>query len=135
MERGNTKHGPIRDDEMAHEIQGMVRGAAQRPHQEEWRQTEPVEDAIPPGAGRRPADSAVAARSELARVVTRDVFPADRQALERKVADSDAAPGLADRLAELPAGRSFGSVHEVLEALGITSPEGTQAPRNLRQVD
>lgn len=129
MERGNTKHGPIRDDEMAHETRGMVRGAGQRPHAEEWRETEPVEDAIPPGAGLRSPDPDVAARSELARVITRDVFPADRQALVRKVADSDAGPGLADRLAELPAGRSFGSVHEVLEALGITSPEGTQAPR------
>jgi len=129
MERGNTKHGPIRDDEMAHETQGMVRGAARRPHAAEWRETEPIENAIPPGVG-WPPDPDVAARSELARVITRDVFPADRKALLRKVADSDAGPGLADRLAQLPAGRRFGSVHEVLEALGITSPEGTQASRN-----
>jgi hypothetical protein len=27
MERGNTKHGPMRDQKMAHETQGMVRGS------------------------------------------------------------------------------------------------------------
>jgi hypothetical protein len=48
MERGNTKHGPAHDEQMAHETEGMVRGSAQRPHGEEWRETEPVENAVPP---------------------------------------------------------------------------------------
>jgi hypothetical protein len=48
MERGNTKHGPAHDEQLAHESEGMVRGSAQRPHGEEWRETEPVENAVPP---------------------------------------------------------------------------------------
>ena len=69
MERGNTKHGPAHDQEMAHETEGMVRGSANRARGEEWRETEPVEVAVP------------------------------------------------------PAGRRFASPHDVMEALGINSPE------------
>jgi hypothetical protein len=29
VERGNTKHEPVRDEQMAHETEGMVRGAQQ----------------------------------------------------------------------------------------------------------
>jgi hypothetical protein len=34
MERGNTKHGPVHDEEMAHETEGMVRGSPQPAHAE-----------------------------------------------------------------------------------------------------
>ena len=44
MERGNTKHGPLRDEELAHETEGMVRATPQPDHTEEWRQPEPVDD-------------------------------------------------------------------------------------------
>lgn len=71
MERGSAKHGPLHDDELAHEREPMVRGAPQRAHEEEWRETEP----------------------------------------------------LADRIAGLPAGRRYGNVHDVLVALGMSSPE------------
>lgn len=122
MERGNTKHGQNRDDEMARETEGLTRGAAQRPHTEEWREPEPVEDAVPSPA-RRPRDRDITDRSELARVMTRDLFPATRERLLRRLADSDAPQDLADRVAALTPGRRFGGVHEVLTALGIASPE------------
>lgn len=32
MERGNSKHGPARDEEMAHEAQGLLHGGAHRAH-------------------------------------------------------------------------------------------------------
>lgn len=43
IERGSNKHGPHIDDEMKHEIDGVLKGG--RPaHVEEWRQTEPFPD-------------------------------------------------------------------------------------------
>ncbi|MBO0806617.1 MAG: DUF2795 domain-containing protein, partial [Nocardiopsaceae bacterium] len=127
MERGNTKHGPAHDEQLAHDTEGMVRGSAQRGHIEEWREPEPVEDSVPSPSRRRPgqdvADEDVADRSELARVMTRDYFPATREDLLSRLADSDAPQDLADRVATLPPDREFGNVHAVLEALGIASPE------------
>lgn len=122
MERGSTKHGQVRDDEMARETDGMTRGAAQRPHAEEWREPEPLEDSVP-SPDRRPPDPDIRDRGELARVMTRDVFPATRETLLRRLADSDTPRDLADRVAALTPGRRFGSVHDVLTALGIASPE------------
>ncbi len=128
MERGNTKHGPVHDEEMAHETEGMVHGAPQRPYGEEWRETEPVEGALPPlrrepGANPRPEGRDLELRNELARVMTRDWFPADKAALLARFADADTPPDLTERLAMLPSGRRFSSSREVLEALGINSPE------------
>jgi hypothetical protein len=122
MERGNTKHGPAHDDQLAHETRGMARGGAQRGHAGEWRESEPLEGSVPPLA-RRPPDQDVLDRSELARLMTRDVFPATRDTLLRRLDGTDAPQDLADRVATLAPGRRFGSVHEVLGALGIASPE------------
>jgi hypothetical protein len=130
MERGNTKHGPAQDEQLAHETTGMVRGATQRTHTEEWRETEPVGDSVPPITRRPPGrgqdrdrDRDVAERSALARVMTRDLFPADRDALLARLEDSDVPEDLAARVARLPSGRRFASAHDVLVALGISSPE------------
>jgi hypothetical protein len=128
MERGNTKLGPAHNEQMAHETEGMVRGSAQRPHGEEWRETEPVENAVPPprrapGGNPRPESRDIELRSELARVVSRDFFPADRDELLGRLADTDAPPDLAERIAMLPAGHSYASRHDVLVALGISSRE------------
>jgi hypothetical protein len=44
-------------------------------------------------------------------------------AIAARLTDTDAPPDLAQRVAELPAGRRFASPHDVMEALGINSPE------------
>lgn len=125
MERGNTKHGPAHDDQMAREIRGMTRGSAQWVYADEWREPEPVENSVPPLARRPPGRDAqdVLDRSELARGMTRDIFPATRETLLRRLAAADAPADLVDRVGRLTPGRRFGGVHEVLEALGIASPE------------
>jgi hypothetical protein len=128
MERGNTKHGPLRDEELAHETEPMLRGAPQRAHAEEWREVEPLDGADPvvarpEGARPKPTVRNIELRSELARTLTRDAFPADRDALTDRLADADASLDLVGRVAGLPAGHRFDDVHEVLEALGINSPE------------
>ncbi len=128
MERGNTKHGPVHDQEMAHETEGLVRGGAHGTHAEEWREPEPVDDGIPPvrrgdGANPQPSGRDYELRHELARVLTRDWFPADRDAVLSRLADSDAPPDLTERVSALPAGARFDRPRDVLVALGINSPE------------
>jgi hypothetical protein len=128
VERGNAKHGPVRDEQLAHEAEGMVRGAPQRAHGEEWRESEPLDEANPAAVrpeatAPRPSGRDFDLRTELARILTRDAFPADRDTLTVLLTDSDAPQDLIDRVARLPGGRRFGSTHEVLDALGISSPE------------
>jgi hypothetical protein len=128
MERGNSTHGPARDEEMAHEAESIVRGVPQRAHLAEWRQTEPLDEAEPTTARPedtmpRPSGRDVELRSELARVMTRDIFPADPGTLSDRLDDAGAPEDLVDRVSGLPEGHRFGSVHEVLKALGISSPE------------
>jgi hypothetical protein len=128
MERGNTKHGPLQDDNLAHETQGMVRGAPKRPHTEEWREVEPLDGADPSaeqpdGRAPRPAGRDFRLRNELARILTRADFPAGRDELCDCLTAADAPQDLTDRVSALPADQQFRDVHHVLEALGINSPE------------
>jgi hypothetical protein len=141
MERGNTKHGPARDEELARETQGMVRGNAHGAHTEEWKESEPVEDAVPPvvrrpgnsslsqdiadttGQGETPAANAIEVRNTLARLVTRDVFPARRRHLVARLTEAGAADDVVDSVRLLPEKQSFDSLHQVFEALGVNSPE------------
>jgi hypothetical protein len=125
MERESTKHGPLHDEELKHETEAMERSSsAQRPHVEEWREVEPAGD-IPAASrqGPEPGAEAVRLRSELARVLTHDDFPARRHTLLAKLEDTDAPPALSAAVARLDAGRSFASAHEVMVALGINAPE------------
>jgi hypothetical protein len=43
MERGSTKHGPLKDDNLKHDVEPMVRSAGPA-HVEEWRDPEPPAD-------------------------------------------------------------------------------------------
>lgn len=125
MERESTKHGPLQDDKLKHETEALERGGPQRPHIEEWREVEPVDD-IPAVARQAPEpDEAedIALRSELARSLTKDEFPAGRDALLACLADSGASAALTARVAGLNPDRRFASAHEVMVALGINSPE------------
>lgn len=42
-ERGSDSHGPVLDDKMKQETQGLIKGN-QPTHAEEWRETETVDD-------------------------------------------------------------------------------------------
>jgi hypothetical protein len=133
MERGNTKHGPLQDDKLARQTQGMVRGSPQRPHSEEWREVEPMDGADPSAARldgpvSRLAERDMELRNELARILTRDAFPVQRDDLRDQLEAADASPDLTDRVSTLPADGPFRDVHQVLEALGINSPETRDEP-------
>lgn len=132
MERGNTKHGPAHDHEMARETQGLVHGGAHRAHAEEWREPEPTGEALPPvrrGDGAHPLQQGrdYELRNELARVLTRDWFPAGRGAVLARLRDADAPQDLTERVAALPGDARFDNPRDVLVALGINSPETRNA--------
>lgn len=127
MERESTKHGPLQDDALKHETEALVRGEPRRPHIEEWREVEPAED-IPAVERQAPApDEAeaedIALRSELARLLTKDEFPAGRDALVAVLEDKDASAALVERVARMGTDRRFTGAHEVMVALGINAPE------------
>jgi hypothetical protein len=131
MERGSNKHSPRVDEQLEHEVEGMMR--AERPTRaEEWREAEPAgEDQPDPGEFGAPADrqggappgmtpEEVELRSELAAALTRAAFPNDESGLLGHLVDSGAPDRLRDLVRRLPSGRVYGNVGEVFDALGYS---------------
>ncbi len=124
----STKHSPRVDDQLEHEVQGMVRsGHATRA--EEWRDPEPVAegepdiDADPSGTlvGGTPAGidaDAVVFRNELARWLDRADFPSTGADLVEAARDHRAPQAVATELGRLPAGDTFERIGDVVRALG-----------------
>ena len=123
MERGSSKHGVVRDEQLSRETRAAVQGP-----RSEWREPEPAgEDQ--PGTGRMPADQAiggtpagmsgvdVASRNELARYLPYRSFPATAARLAHLATaeGTDRArrpdPGVAE-------GAEYASVTELAVALG-----------------
>ena len=126
MERGSTKHGPLHDEELAHETEAMVRGTPQPDHTEEWREAEPLDDPreLFEGTDALSDQDAIELRSELARLLTRDEFPVDRAALLAILDDKDATPPLVGLVSNrLPEGPRYHGTPELLEALGLAHVE------------
>lgn len=127
MQTGSDKHGPLHDDALKAETAGMET-AERTTRAEEWRDPEPPGedqpdvDRAPDGdlvggtpEGMDPDD--VAGRSELAVYLGR-AYPADRDALLAVAREAGAPDGVLDRLAALPADRTFDNVQDVWSALG-----------------
>jgi hypothetical protein len=119
MQRGSDRLSVYRDDEMKHELQGLIRsGHATRVA--EWYDPEPLAEddpavaAHPVPTGMRGED---ALRFELARHLGRRVFPAKRSALVRELGTQHAPDALADRVRALPADTTFHNVQEVVDTL------------------
>ena len=127
----STKHSPRVDDELEHEIQGMVRGNHST-RAEEWRDPEPVAegepdiDADPSGTlvGGTPVGmdaDAVVARSELARWLDRADFPRTGPELVEAARDHRAPDAVVAELERLPAGDTYERVGDVVRALGYAT--------------
>src|SRR3954447_15471680 len=79
MERISSKHGPRQDDELAREVESLVRGAPVEARNEEFREKEGAADGerepsartVPPG---ELGPDATAARTELSRFLRLSVF-------------------------------------------------------------
>lgn len=127
-QHGRDKTGPLRDDEIKKRMQGELKGGHATRAQEDFDLQPPGEDqpradrtpstdtrgSTPPGM--TPAD--VELRTELAQHLGRSLFPADRGTVLDVLRETHAPDRLIDVTAELPAGREFGNVRDILQALG-----------------
>jgi hypothetical protein len=124
----STKHSPRLDDELEHEVQGMIKGERQT-RAEEWREVEPSAegdpdvDTNPDGTlvGGTPVGmdaDAVAARAEIARWLDRADFPATGPALVEAALDHRAPDAVVGELQRLPDGEAYERVGDVVRALG-----------------
>ncbi|SDY54519.1 Protein of unknown function [Modestobacter sp. DSM 44400] len=124
----STKHSAREDDELKHEVEGMVR-AGRSTHAEEWNDPEPVAEGEP-DVDSSPADTlvggvpvgmspdAVVARAELARWLVRADFPNTGAVLVEAARDHRAPDAVADELSRLPADEVYERVGDVVRALG-----------------
>lgn len=123
MERGNSKHSPRLDDEMAREVRGIVQGTAGG-RAEEWHEPEPPgEDQPEPtmvpagdygtGAPRGMTSEEVEQRSRLGRYLDLSALPTDREGLRRTAEKYRAPDDVLNMLDRLPPDRTFETVSEV----------------------
>ena len=128
MERGSDKHGPMRDDELKHETEGLVRGG-HGTHAEEWRDPEPSgedqpdADLAPDGTltGGTPEGMStedVEGRAELASYIGKAVYPVVRTQVLDLVLERNAPERVVDLVRRLPAGQPFHNVNEIWAAIG-----------------
>jgi hypothetical protein len=128
MERGSDKHSPMRDDELKHETEGLVR-AGRSTHAEEWKDPEPSgedqpdADKVPDGTmhGGTPAgmtDDDVEGRAEVASYLGKDSYPMVREQIINLAIDRHAPERIVDLVRNLPSGREFHNVNEVWAAVG-----------------
>lgn len=132
MERGSSKHGPQRDDEMEEEDQTIIRSNHQPAHTEEWRQTEPFDEGhldteLPeeeePAAPRGMTAADVERRADIARWLPPHKFPAGRDTLLPFLQHEGAPDDVVDAITSLPARRKFATIGELIRALGIPYEE------------
>lgn len=83
--------------------------------------TDPHQSATSPGTDQ----GGIERRAALAEALGKEVWPADRDALVAKAQEGNAPDRVLGDLQRLPAGRTFGNVQEVAEALGL----GTEQQR------
>ena len=126
MERGSTKHGAQRDDELARDAEGLVGADPHEGRTEEWREPEPVDDQrelFEAETAELTEDEAIELRSELARLLTRDEFPLGRHDLLAILDTNGGSAALVTRVSALPGRPRYHSTHELIEALGVAHPE------------
>ena len=124
----STKHSARLDDEMQHEVEGMVR-SGRSTHSAEWADPEPSAegepdvDEAPDGTmvGGTPAGmdaDAVVARTELARWLDRADFPSTGPQLVEAARDHRAPDAVVAELERLPDGETYERIGDVVRALG-----------------
>ncbi|GIF70290.1 hypothetical protein Ais01nite_83250 [Asanoa ishikariensis] len=128
MERGNAKHSPRVDDELAHEVDGIVKGTTGG-RAEEFREAEPPGDGQPEasmvpegddgsGAPQGMTAEEVELRSRFGRYINRSALPGDRDGLRRDAEGNEAPDDVLAEIDRLPTGVRFQTVSEAWAALG-----------------
>lgn len=124
----STKHNPRLDEELEHEVQGMLK-AERATRAQEWREVEPVAEGEPDltadptgtlvgGVPVGMTEDAVVARAELARWLTREPFPGTREDLVEAARDHRAPDVVVAQLERLPEDQTFERIGDVTRALG-----------------
>jgi Protein of unknown function (DUF2795) len=133
MERGSSKHGPRLDEEMAHEVRGIVQGGVDN-RVEEFHDPEPAGEDQPepsyvPGGthtGGAPPGMTfdeVEQRSRLGRFIPMTSLPGDRDTLVAGARELNAPDDVIGQLNRLPSGRRYETVNEIWAALGHHNEE------------
>jgi hypothetical protein len=124
----STKHSARLDDELQHEVEGMVR-SGRSTHAQEWADPEPVAEGDP-DVDVSPADTlvggtpdgmdpdAVIARAELARWLDRADYPNTGPGLVEAARDHRAPDAVVAELRKLPDGETYERIGDVVRALG-----------------
>ncbi|MER6346786.1 DUF2795 domain-containing protein [Streptomyces sp. NPDC001595] len=116
MQRGSDRLSVHRDDEMKHQLQGMLR-SGHSTRTEEWHDPEPSADDDLRVAGGPGMGSLEETRLELARVLGRKPFPAGPGELIGALRRGHASDALIEPLTRLPRAERYGNVQELAEAL------------------
>lgn len=122
MQRGSDRLSVRKDDEMKHELQGLLR-SGHPTRVEEWHDVEPAADDDPDiVSGPVPSMGSVGPEYtlgvELARHLGRTAFPATPGELVLALEKKRAPARLIELVSGLPAARKFRTAHEVVSALG-----------------
>lgn len=126
--------GAVADQAQAHETHGLEQGGHST-RAEEWRDPQAPADGEPraswtPGTPEQPGtpegmtNEDVERRSEIARFLGKEVWPADRDALVEVARGNGATDAVLADLGRLPVGEQFANVQEVSRALGIGTETG-----------
>jgi uncharacterized protein DUF2795 len=128
VERGSDKHGFRLDDQMAGEVDGMMR-AGRSTHAEEWKDPEAagedqpevdraphetLEGGVP--AGMTAGD--VERRSEIAAVLGKEIYPATGAQLLERAETNEATDRVLADLRRLDAGATYVNIQDVWSSLG-----------------
>ncbi|MFJ4364606.1 DUF2795 domain-containing protein [Streptomyces chartreusis] len=135
MQRGSDRLSVHRDDEMKHELQGLLR-SGHPTRTEEWHDPEPsaeddpqvVGGPVTPGTS---AASLATVRLELARFLGRSAFPATPRDLIRELRRGYAPDALVESLERLSRTSHYANVQELAEA--VTGGERQTAARRRSQ--
>lgn len=132
MERGNAKHGPRLDEQMAQEVRGLVQGGTNgrvqefhdpEPSGEDQPDTTQVTGATRAGAPPGMTSEEVEQRSRLGRYIPRTCLPGDRDRLVAGAQTLNAPDDVIEQLSVLPAAESYETVNQIWAALGHHNEE------------
>ncbi|MFI9645268.1 DUF2795 domain-containing protein [Streptomyces sp. NPDC052040] len=118
MQRGSDRLSVYRDDEMKHELQGLLR-SGHPTRTEEWHDPEPSADddpAVWAGAS-APGGSVADVRFEFARILGRTAFPGHRDDLVEALRRKHAPDTLVDTVARLPRSARYANAQELARAV------------------
>ncbi|MET7594257.1 DUF2795 domain-containing protein [Streptomyces sp. NPDC004082] len=126
MQRGSDRLSVHRDEEMKHELQGLLR-SGHPTRAEEWHDPEPTADDDPVIAGGpvvpgRGAASLETVRLEMARILGRTSFPAGPRELGGVLREKHAPDALVEAVERLPREAHYGTAGELAEAVVRTGP-------------